>query len=83
MSLYDSGAGRKPPLPSNQLAQQQPSYTNYNNNDEYLQQQPSNEIVIVETIPNNNNGIGEIGCIILSTDLREKESFSFNFTVHV
>merc|ERR1719445_3001308 len=81
MSLYDNG--RKPPL--SQSAQQS-SYANYD--------QPSNgasagafnmemtDIVIIQTTPSNNNEVDEIACIILAGDLREKESFSVNFSGH-
>ena len=91
MSLIDSG--RKPPLPPNIASAYGQTYgsNTSNNYNEYLtssqlappQQQPSNEIVVVQTILNQvNNALSQIACIILSSDLREKESFSFNFDVH-
>merc|ERR1719464_1249233 len=89
MNLGDSG--RKPPLPPyGQSAYDNNAVTNtnqYNVND-YLavqqqQQQPSNEIVVIQTIlSQTTNALSQIACIILSADLSEKESFSFNFDVH-
>eukprot|EP01083_Nonionella_stella_P211987 765956_1 len=87
MSFFDTGVGRKPPLPSSQLPQPT-SYGDYNNNNEYLTGNPlgslppTNEVVIVHLIPNNNNTVAQIACIILSNDLQERESFSFNYTAH-
>eukprot|EP01084_Bolivina_argentea_P248428 415561_1 len=69
----------KPPLNT-----QQPLYSNYNdiNNQQYVPQQPI-EYVVVHIIPNTDNTtINQFGCIILSSQLNEKESFSLNFSHH-
>eukprot|EP01084_Bolivina_argentea_P297576 512683_1 len=80
MSLYDSGVGqhRKPPLHSNQYNNMNDNNNNNNNNSEYNW---TNEYVIASVINSDNAIMNEIGCIILSCDLHEKESFSFNFSV--
>lgn len=90
MQRFDASGGRKPPL--TQTTQQPPSFGNYDTGQQItttamnMEMSQMNDIAIVQTIPNEQGEINEIACIILSGEtghLRENQSFSVNFSVHV
>ena len=80
MNLYGSSVNRKPPLPSTNTTSYSPN--NYQDTQtNYVPQAISTETVILHIIPNENNTLSQIACIVLSTDCHERESFSFNFDI--
>ena len=80
MSHYDP-TGRKPPISSTSITQQQPQQTY--NNDYNLSSSCSNvETIILTVIPDSLNQVDQIACIILSSDGTERESFSFKFDMN-
>ena len=88
--LPSYSGGLKPPL--SQSTQQPSPFGNYDTGQPAtttamnMEMPQMNDIAIVQTIPNNESEISEIACIILSGEtghLRENQSFSVNFSVHV
>mmetsp|Transcript_28279 Transcript_28279/g.46479 ORF Transcript_28279/g.46479 Transcript_28279/m.46479 type:complete len:586 (-) Transcript_28279:70-1827(-) len=63
MSLYDNGGVSRSKPPRSTQ----------------MQQPPPSSTVIVSIVPNEQNTLREIACIVLSADYLEKESFSFTF----